>query len=91
MKRFKLALFACLQLLLLAAAAILFFDYMAALTYVPPLRLGIAAIAVILLAFSLYAFALLSRYENTLGRTLKNAAVLCGRDHGCHRGGRSRK
>ena len=65
-----------LGLLLLAAAAILYFDYLAALTYMPPLRLGIAAIAVILLAFSLYAFALLSRYENTLGRTLKNAAAL---------------
>lgn len=65
-----------LWLLLLLTAAVLYFDYLAALAYIPALRVGIAAIAVIVLAVSLYAFALLARYENTLGGTLKNAAVL---------------
>ena len=65
-----------LGLLLLAAAALLLFDYLAALAYVPPLRLGIAAIAVLVLALAVYAFALLARYENSLGATLKNAAAL---------------
>lgn len=63
-------------LLFLAAAALLYFDYLAALTYAPMLRYGIAAIAVILFAVATYAFALLSRYENTLGATLKNAVKL---------------
>ncbi len=65
-----------LWLLLLLAAALLYFDYLAALAYIPALRIGIAAIAVLLLAVSMYAFALLARYENTLFGTLKNAAVL---------------
>lgn len=65
-----------LGLLLLAAAALLYFDYLAALTYAPAFRFGIAAIAVILLAIAMYAFALLARYENTFFRTLKNAAEL---------------
>lgn len=65
-----------LGLLLLAAAALLVFDYLAALAYIPVLRAGIAAIGVIVLAVAIYAFALLSRYENTLPATLKNAAVL---------------
>lgn len=63
-------------LLFLAAAALLYFDYLAALTYAPMLRYGIAAIAVILFAVATYAFALLSRYENMLGATLKNAVKL---------------
>lgn len=65
-----------LGILLLAAAVFLYFDYLAALVYIPPLRAGIAAIAVIVLAVAMYAFPLLSRYENTLGGTLKNAATL---------------
>ena len=65
-----------LGILLLAAAALLYFDYLAALVYIPALRAGIAAIAVIVLAVALYAFPLLARYENTLGGTLKNAATL---------------
>ena len=65
-----------LWLLLLLAAALLYFDYLAALAYIPVLRVGITAIAVLVLAVSLYAFALLARYENTLRGTLKNAAIL---------------
>lgn len=65
-----------LWLLLLAAAGLIYFDYLAALTYIPVLRLPIAALAVIVFAVALYAFALLSRYENTLGNTLKNAVTL---------------
>ena len=65
-----------LWLILFSAAALLGFDYMAALAYIPTLRIGIIAIAVLLLAISLYAFALLARYDNTLRGTLKNAAVL---------------
>ena len=65
-----------LWLLFLAAAALIYFDYLAALTYVPQLRAGIFAVALIVLAIAFYAFALLSRYENTLWATLKNAAQL---------------
>lgn len=65
-----------LWLLLLAAAAILYFDYLAALTFVPQLRAGIIAIALIVLAIAMYAFGLLTRYENSFLGTLKNAAKL---------------
>jgi len=65
-----------LWLLVLLAAAILCFDYLAALTYVPQLRAGIIAIALLVLAVALYAFALLSRYENTVLATIRNAAKL---------------
>lgn len=65
-----------LWLLLLVAAALLTLDYMAAMAYIPVLRVGITAIAVLVLAVSQYAFALLARYENTLRGTLKNAATL---------------
>ncbi len=65
-----------LWLLILLAAALLYVDYLAALATVPVLRVGVAAIAVLVLAVSQYAFALLARYENTLRGTLKNAAVL---------------
>ena len=65
-----------LGLLFLLAAALLYADYLAAQTYVPPLRIGIAAIALIVLAIALYAFALLARFENTLRGTVKNAAAL---------------
>ena len=63
-------------LLLLLAAALLYLDYMAALRFCPPLRFGIAALAVLLLALALYSFALLARYENGLFPTLRNAAML---------------
>lgn len=62
--------------LFLLAAVILVVDYQAASFYIPMLRAGAAALLVILLAIALYAFALLSRYENTVFRTLKNAAAL---------------
>jgi len=65
-----------LGLLLLFAAGLLWVDYRAALVYAPPLRYGIAAIALLLLALAQYAFALLARYENSLAHTLKNAAAL---------------
>ena len=63
-------------LIVLAAAGLLYFDYLCALAYAPVFRYGIAALAVLLLAVSIYTFALLARYENSLGRTMKNAAML---------------
>lgn len=65
-----------LWLLFLAAAVILYFDYLAALAYVPQLRAGVAAIALIVLTIAFYAFALLARYENSLRTTLQNAVKL---------------
>lgn len=65
-----------LGLLFLVLAALLYFDYYAAEVYVPLLRPAIAGIAVLVLAVLEYAFALLARYENTLGGTLKNAVSL---------------
>ena len=65
-----------LGLILLAAAAVLYFDYRAAQTYIPEMKAGIIAIGVIVLAISFYAFAMLARYENTFGKTLKNALIL---------------
>ena len=65
-----------LWLLLLAAAALIYFDYLAALAYVPQMRAAVLAVALILLAVAFYSFALLSRYENSLWITLQNAARL---------------
>ena len=65
-----------LWLLFLLAAALLVVDYLAAVSYIPALRVGIIAIGIILFAIALYAFALLARYDNTLRATLRNAAVL---------------
>ena len=67
---------ALMSLILVAVAGILYFDYLAAVTYIPVMKVGIVAIGVIVLAISIYAFALLARYENTFGGTLKNAALL---------------
>ena len=50
-----------LWLLVLLAAALLGVDYLAALSYVPALRVGIIAIGIIVFAVALYAFALLAR------------------------------
>ena len=61
---------------MLAAAGLLYFDYLCALAYAPIFRYGIAALAVLLLALSIYTSALMARYENSFGTTLKNAAVL---------------
>ena len=63
-------------LMLLAASGLLYFDYLCALAYAPMFRYGIAALAVLVLAVSIYTFALLARYENSLGRTMKNAVML---------------
>ena len=65
-----------LWLILLVAAFLLYVDYIAAEIYIPVMRVGISAIAVVVLVIALYTFALLARYENTLRGTLKNAAVL---------------
>jgi uncharacterized membrane protein YesL len=65
-----------LGLILIGAAALLYFDYLAAEVYIPIMKVGIVAIGVILLAIAIYAFALFARYENTFRGTLKNAAVL---------------
>lgn len=65
-----------LGLMLLAAAALLYFDYLAAAALAPVFRLPVAAICFIVLAIAMYAFALLARYENSLGATLKNAVSL---------------
>ena len=63
-------------LLLVVAAALLYFDYLAASAYCPPLRFGVAAIAVLVLALAIYCFALLARYENSLWASIRNAAML---------------
>ncbi len=65
-----------LWLLVLLAAALLGVDYLAALSYIPALRVGIIAIGIIVFAVALYAFALLARYENSLRATVRNAAAL---------------
>ena len=65
-----------LGLIFLAAALVFYVDYRAAAVYAPALRIPVAAAALIVAAVALYAFALLARYENTIGGTLKNAASL---------------
>ena len=65
-----------LGLILVAAAGILYLDYLAAQTYIPIMRAPIIAIGVIILAIAFYAFGMLARYENTLRGTMKNAALL---------------
>lgn len=65
-----------LSLILLAAIGLLYFDYLCALTYAPVFRYGIAALSVLLLALTIYTLALMARYENPFGTTLKNAAML---------------
>ena len=65
-----------LGLIFLAAAALVYLDWLAATAYAPALRFSVAAVGVIVLAVALYAFALQARYENTIGATLKNAATL---------------
>lgn len=65
-----------LGLILVAAAGILYLDYLAAQMYIPIMRTPIIAIGVIILAIAFYAFGMLARYENTLRGTMKNAAML---------------
>ncbi|MBR1496196.1 MAG: YesL family protein [Oscillospiraceae bacterium] len=63
-------------LMFLGAAALIAVDYLAAAAYAPPLRAGVAAVALLVLAIAFYAFALLARYENSIRATLANAASL---------------
>lgn len=65
-----------LGLIPVAAAGILYLDYLAARMYIPIMRAPIIAIGVIILAIAFYAFGMLARYENTLRGTMKNAAML---------------
>lgn len=65
-----------LWLLVLLCAVLLIADYFAAKAYIPVLCPVIAAMGVLALTLAIYAFALLARYENTLGGTLKNAVSL---------------
>lgn len=65
-----------MSLVLALSGAFLYFDYLAAVTYIPELKAAIIAIGIIILAIAFYAFALMARYENTFGASLKNAAVL---------------
>ena len=64
------------SLILLVAIGLLYLDYLCALAYAPVFRYGIAALAVIMLALSIYTLALMARYENPFRTTLKNAAML---------------
>ncbi|MGN0977469.1 MAG: YesL family protein [Faecousia sp.] len=65
-----------LWLLALLCAVLLIADYFAAKAYISMLCPVIAAMGVLVLTLAIYAFALLARYENTLGGTLKNAVSL---------------
>ncbi len=65
-----------LWLLFLALGLLLWLDYEAAALYIPVMRVGILALALLWLAALHYVFALLARYENPLRATLKNAFVL---------------
>ena len=65
-----------LGLIPVAAAGILYLDYLAAQMYIPIMRAPIIAIGVIILAIAFYAFGMLARYENTLRGTMKNAVML---------------
>ena len=67
---------ALMSLIILSAAAVFGVDYYAAKTYMPVMRAAVVAGVILFLAIALYAFALLARYENTLGKTLKNAVLL---------------
>ena len=63
-------------LILIFAAALLYFDYLCSLAYAPMFRYGIAALSILVLTLAMYTFALLARYENSLTATIKNAAAL---------------
>jgi len=60
----------------LLLAVVLFFDYILAEVFFPGFVAVVAALAVLLLVMFFYVFALQARYENPLGVTLKNAAML---------------
>ncbi|MBR1741337.1 MAG: DUF624 domain-containing protein [Lachnospiraceae bacterium] len=61
---------------LLLVAGIFAVDYLAAGEWFPVLRVLVIVAAVCMLGIVVYVFALLSRYENTLANTVKNAALL---------------
>ena len=63
-------------LLLLLLAVLLVVDFRTAAVYAPFMRAGIAALGVLLLALSIYFFALLAREGEGLKETLKKAAML---------------
>ena len=65
-----------LWLMVLAAIAVLIFDYISAAAMFPGFIPVVAALGLIVMVISFYAFGLLARYENSLGITLKNAAML---------------
>ena len=65
-----------LGLIFLAAFTVFFVDFQLAAAVFPPLRIAVAAAALIVGAIALYAFFLQARYENTILQTLKNAASL---------------
>ena len=65
-----------LGLIFLAAAVVFYVDYQLAAAILPPLRVAVAAAALIVGAIAFYAFFLQARYENTIVQTLKNAASL---------------
>lgn len=63
-------------LALLAAALLLYFDYLAALAAVPQMRYAVAALSVLLLALAVYVFVLLAREGEGFLKTIKKAALL---------------
>ena len=65
-----------LGILCMLAAFVLYIDGLVAMSVFPPLRFGVFAIALYLLAIAIYAFALLSRYEESFRVTLRKAAAL---------------
>lgn len=65
-----------LGFIFLAAGAVFYVDYLVAAAFSPSLRVAVVAAALIVGAVALYAFPLLSRFENTIWQTLKNAASL---------------
>ncbi len=65
-----------LWFLILICGALLVLDYFAARAYIQILCPVIAAMGVMVLTLSVYAFGLLARYENSLFGTLKNAVFL---------------
>ena len=67
---------ALMSLIVVIAGGILFFDYYAAVTIIPAIKVVVIALSIIFLAVTFYAFGLLARYENTLRATWKNAVLL---------------
>ena len=62
--------------LLLLGTLVLYVDYQLAAAAFPPLRIAVGAAGFCLLAFAQYAFLLLSRYDQPLRKTVRDAASL---------------